>query len=271
MGGPVLDEDGFQVVKKRGGRTTTTSEADVAAHTGGRPTASGGSTDAADVDMPEDVDGMHEAQDEAEGEEGQTVAELQRAWQDEVAFVKRLRQQGVQDGHPAMRAACQARDAAEQAWRGAKEPAPAAIRLGRAQSKLDRAIALQADARQAIQDEERAHRERMLGLQSTMDDCTARVRLRRQQLKDIQGEVGASGGGSGVQTRQQEAIRTVRDTICSDVGPTIAALVEQLDSATPAWAALNGLLGKLSSSKEVLEGACPPRDGTQAFDIGDDA
>ncbi len=74
-----------------------------------------------------------------------------------------------------------------------------------------------------------------------------------------------------MQTRQQEAIRTVHDTICSDVGPTIAALVEQLDSATPAWAALNGLLGKLSSSKEVLEGACPPRDGTQAFDIGDDA
>ncbi len=54
------------------------------------------------------------------------------------------------------------------------------------------------------------------------------------------------------------------------VGPTIAALVEQLDSATPAWSALNGLLGKLSTSKDILEGAYGGGNDAQAYDIGDD-
>ncbi len=62
-------------------------------------------------------------------------------------------------------------------------------------------------------------------------------------------------------------MRQVHQTICGEVGPTIAALVEQLDTDAPAWAALNGLLGKLSASKAALEGACTHHD-TDHFDIG---
>ncbi len=210
-----------------------------------------------------------------DGDEGDLGAqpsseELQQAWLEEVAFVKRLRQQGVQGTHPAMLAACEARDAAERAWRGSKEPAPAAVRLGRAQQKLDRAITLQAEARRAIADAEKAHRERLAVLQSTMDDCTERVRLRREQLREVQVEVGAgsTGVGDGHHTRQREAIRKVHNSICADIGPTIAALVEQLDTGAPAWAALNGVLGKLSASKEALEVACEQRTAPQ-YDIGD--
>ncbi len=204
-----------------------------------------------------------------EADEQPTVADLQRNWHDEIALVKKLRGQGLAEGHPAMRAACEARDAAERAWRGSKEPAPASIRLGRAQGKLDRAVTLQAVARQAMLEAEKEHRARMATLQSNLDECTDRVRLRRQQLRDIQVELGAGRPlGVGAQRAQQDAIRQVHGTICGEVGPTIAALVEQLDSDAPAWSTLNGLLGKLAASKDALEKVAAQ--SADQFDIGDD-
>ncbi len=208
-------------------------------------------------------------QDDDAGDSAQpTAADLQRNWHEEIALVKRLRGQGLSDGHPVMRAACAARDAAEQAWRGSKEPAPASIRLGRAQQKLDRAIALQAEARRAILDAEAAHREKMSALQATMDECADRVKLRRRQLSAVQEEVGSGVAHAGETRRaQQDAIRQVHETICGEVGPAIAALVEQIDSDAPAWATLNGLLGKLAVSKATLEGATTQP--AAQYDIGD--
>ncbi len=270
-GGPTVDADGFQQVtgrfrRKPGAATSAavgeggTRVDDAPRHEEGGQQATEGAAAASEGDKDE---GDHGAQPTAE--------ELHQAWLDEVAFVKKLRQQGVQGTHPAMLAACEARDAAERAWRGSKEPAPAAVRLGRAQHKLDRAVALQAEARQAIMEAEKAHRETLAVLQATMDECTERVRLRRSQLREVQDEVGAgsAGAGDGQGARQQAAIRRVHDAICADIGPTLAALVEQIDTGAPAWTALNGVLGKLSASKEALESACAPRVPPQ-FDIGDD-
>ncbi len=214
------------------------------------------------------------AEDGGDGGEGgePSPEELRQAWLDEVGLVRKLRMQGVQGGHPALRAAQEARDAAERAWRGAKDPAPASVRLGRAQSRLDRAVTLQAEAKQAIVDAERAHKEAMATLQAAMDECSERVRARREQLRQVQSEVGAEGtsGGRGPRARaQQAAIRQVHQTICGEVGPTIAALVEQIDTDAPAWAALNGLLGKLSASKAALEGAYDQKH-TDHYDIGEE-
>ncbi len=212
------------------------------------------------------------------GEEGSgdaddqpTADDLQQSWLQEVALVKRLRSQGLQDDHPAMRAACHTRDAAEQAWRSVKEPAPVAVRLGRAQGKLDRAVALQAEARSAILEEERRHKDRMSELQASMEECTEKVKMRRRQLQDIQAELGTRGDvdADGASRRaQMEAIKKVHSTICSDVGPTIAALVDQIDSGAPAWSALNGLLGKLQESKIALETASATPNADR-YDIAD--
>ncbi len=198
-----------------------------------------------------------------------TADDLQQCWHQEVALVKRLRSQGLPDDHPAMRAACNTRDAAEQAWRSVKEPAPVAVRLGRAQGKLDRAVALQAEARSAMLEEERRHKERMSELQATLDECNDKVSMRRRQVQEIQAEVGTRGPADGInKSAQMDAIRKVHSTICTDVGPTIAALVDQLDSGAPAWSALNGLLGKLQESKDALESvSAAPR--ADCFDIGD--
>ncbi len=261
-----VDDDGFQEVRRRGRGQAAAAAGGASGNGGGQPTA------AAEARVDGLPPGAEDDKQEDDADEGAppTADELHRAWQEELVFVRKLRQQGVQDGHPAMRAACATRDEAEKAWRSAKQPAPASIRLGRAQAKLDKAIALQADARQALLDEEHQHRERMAGLQTAMAECTAKVGWRRQQLRAVQDEVGAGGSGAACQTRQQEAIQSVHSTICSVVGPTIEALVEQMDTASPAWAALNGLLGKLSASKDILEGAASARGAARTFDIGDD-
>jgi hypothetical protein len=268
--GGTIDDDGFQTVARRGTRKgAARSQQGGEAHHAQRSETTttnndglGASGNAGGDDDDRDGDG-------AEGQP--TTADLHQAWLDEVAVVRRLRQQGLPSGHPAMVAACAARDAAEGAWRGSKDPAPASVRLGRAQAKLDRAVAVQGEARQAMLEAERLHRVHMEGLQATLDEATERVRTRRSQLREVQDEVAADGTSGRANIAQQQAMRQVHSTICDEVGPTIAALVEQLDSSTPAWAALNGLLGRLSTSKEVLESACGGTQGAQAYNIGDGA
>ncbi len=206
-----------------------------------------------------EANNSQEGEDGGGGDEGDAApspGDLHQSWQDELALVKRLRLQGLPHDHPAMQAACRARDDAEKDWRDAEDPTPPSVRLARAQAKLDRAIALQADTRQAILDCEKAHRERMEVLQSNMDEDQERVRARRSQLEQVQEEVGTEGGGKA-RAEQGEAVKQVHGTICNVVAPTIAALIEQLDSATPAWCVLNGLLGSLSSSKALLEKQSP--------------
>ncbi len=170
-----------------------------------------------------------------------------------------------------MQAACTARDSAEKAWRGAKDPAPAAVRLARAQAKLDRAIDIQSESRQALAEYEEAHRQMLATLQARLEEDRARVRLRRQQLEAVQEEVGAEGLGARTRAKQSEAARQVHSALCGTVAPTIAALVEQLDSATPAWSVLNGLLGTLSQTKSTLEEAFNAAPGTQRYNIADGA
>ncbi len=87
--------------------------------------------------------------DEEDGPQAPTPSALHRAWQDEVAVVRQLKSQGLAPEHPAMRAAAEARDVAEKAWRDAKDPVPASVRLARAQAKLDRAIELQGESHRA--------------------------------------------------------------------------------------------------------------------------
>ncbi len=194
---------------------------------------------------------------------------LHRVWQDEIAVVRRLRKQGIAQEHPAMQAACEARDAAERTWRDAKDPAPAAVRLARAQAKLDRAIDLQAESRQALMDYEEVHRKKLAELHARLDEDKARVRHRRQQLEAVQEEVGAEGLGARAREKQSEVARRVHSSLCETVAPTIAALIEQLDTSTPAWTVLNGVLGTLTESKSALEGAFNTASGAQRFDIAD--
>ncbi len=286
------DDDGFQTVLPRG--RSRKRAADGGGDVGG----------ATDVDDADDVDAMGEdgggtsrgaAADGAEGADGEgdgdlddapTPAQLRRRWQEEIAVVKRLGQQGLPADHPAFEAACQARDSAERAWREAKDPTPLAVRLSRAQSKVDRAIALQADTRAAIQKLEAEYKAQLAILEQKMAEDLDRVRLRRRQLEEVQAEAGAGvGGGGGVHRAGVDAARKVHSAMCNEMAPAVAALVEQVDSDSPAWQVLNGLLCQLAASQHELQRAFEPSatDGQQqrgqqqqhqrqqpyTFDIGD--
>ncbi len=267
--GNAVGEDGFQTVRRRGWRRARDSQP-----TDGDDADENGTGDTR-REHSEGAEAPGKAGDGGEAEDGEeappTPNTLHRAWQNEVAVVRRLRKQGIAQGHPAMQAACAARDSAERSWRDAKDPAPAAVRLARAQAKLDRAIDIQAEARQALLEYEEEHRQKLAALHARLDEDRARVRLRRQQLESVQAEVGAEGMGARAREKQSEAVRRVHSSLCGTVAPTIAALVEQLDSSTPAWSVLNGLLGTLSESKSTLEGAFSTTPGAQRYDIADGA
>ncbi len=128
----LCDEEGFQTVQRRGGRTKGGARDNLVDEL---------DSDADDVDMAGDATPEAEA-DEGADEENDDGAEdepeptaLRQRWQQEVGIVKQLARQGLKPDHPAMVAACEARDEAERKWRGAKSPAPLATRLGWAQKK----------------------------------------------------------------------------------------------------------------------------------------
>ncbi len=262
--GKDLDEDGFQVVRgrgRKGGAATGTHDVEGGPNTttscepGGE--CAGEASAAADKGEP------------SEGDNVPSPSELHQEWQEEVALVKRLRQQGLPAEHPVMAAACGSRDQAEKRWRDAKDPTPATVLLGRAQTKLDKAIALQAESRQALIDHERAYKERLAVLQAKLEEDAERVRLRRRQLEEVHGQLGGGASAGGIKPEQGAAVMRVHGTICNEVAPALAALAEQLDSSTPAWTTLNGLLSSLADSKTLLEQAVAPQ-GAQTFDIGDE-
>jgi hypothetical protein len=119
-------DDGFQQVRGRGSRRNG------AAAPGADATEEVGPCGERDA-QPNN----HVEEDCDDAEEEPTPSQLQQAWREEMALVKRLRQQGLPAEHLAMQAACQARDEAERSWRNAKDPTPASVRLNRAQSKLE--------------------------------------------------------------------------------------------------------------------------------------
>ncbi len=94
--------------------------------------------------------------------------------------------------------------------------------------------------------------------------------MRRRQLEEVQAEMGAGGGKDKVTAAHGAAVKQVRDNICKEVAPALAALAEQLDTSTPAWTMLNGILSTLSSSQALLEQATATG-SAQAYDIGDSA
>ncbi len=273
------DEDGFQLVSRRRKAPAPAKPAEVAAEAdqvqGGGAAASGSPGDDGKDQGPEgrdDIDDMEDDDDpqreDAEG--GSDPAELHRKWREEAAIAKRLAQQGIPQGHPALVAACSARDEAERRWREAKDPAPIALRLQRAQERLDKAIEHQSATRLAMSELESEFKAKYVALEDRLVADREKVSERRRQLEEIQEEAGAMAP-RGIRRGGGEAVRQVCGNL-RDIAPAVANLVQHLDVQTPAWQTLSGLLGSLAVSQRLLEGAIGQEGSTaQAFDIGDDA
>ncbi len=268
---PTTDDDGFRPVRSRAGWRKARGAAAAASQGVGVATTAapngedkgGGGGDACDEGCgDEEESGAREA-------EPATPNTLHKAWQEEVAVVRRLKGQGLPPAHPAMRAACDARDSAERAWRGAKDPPPPAVRLARAQARFDRAVEIRDESLRVLAEYQAAHEERLAALHSRLDKDRERVSTRREQLEAVQEEVGAEGQGARARAARDDAAQQVHAALCGTVAPTIAALVEQVDTASPAWTALNGLLATVANSKHVLEQAFTKPRVAQSFNIAD--
>ncbi len=256
------NDDDFQMVRPRGRARK---------QPGGGGDPGGATADADDDDTMDDGDGGtreppsegvdgDDGEGEADAPAAPDPAQLRRRWQEEIAVVKALGQQGLSTDHPALAAACSARDAAERAWREAKDPTPLSVRLSRGQAKLDRAIALQADTRAAMQKLEAEYKAQLAVLEEKMAEDRERVRLRRQQLEQVQAEAGAGASvGGDVQHAGREVARKVHNAMCNQMAPAVAALVEQVDSESQAWQVLNGLLCQLATSQHELQQAFEPQ------------
>ncbi len=276
------DEDGFITVGKRG---KPVAPAPPSAPIGGRHGVSAQGNEAKSMGANcapsesrsaarDDADDAEADEEEAEGGESAPGPDaLRRAWMDEVALVKRLARQGMPEGHPALVAAHEARDAAEAAWRKAKQPAPAATRLRWAQEKLSRALELQEASRAAIEQAEADHQQLMARLRQRHDDDIDRVRKRRQGVDDIQEEIGLDTPNGKSRSSKTAAMFEVCGGLCNNVGHGLVALVEMLQDGSAEQQAANKVLATLSDSQRRLEevagGDADRHQACDTFDIGD--
>ncbi len=274
-----VDDDGFQLVQGRRRKTGGSGSGSGGLGQGDAlGTGAAARTDgdaAADEDAARDramEEGEEEDEDAGRADDEVGPAELRKRWLAEVGIAKQLARQGLEADHPALVAACEARDAAERRWREAKEPAPVAKRLGWAHQKLDRAVEIQAATQADIAELEKDYAAKRADLQSRLEADMQRVQKRRQQLAEIQGEAGV---GVPAETKlrgaDDAAIRRACGTLRNRVAPALSALAEQLDTGTEAWTTVNALLSSLAESQQTLEQAVGDADGSaEAFDIGDD-
>ncbi len=278
--GRSVDDDGFQLVqgrrRKAGGGANGSGglgQGDVLLGTGvaTRTDGDAASDEYADLDRAMD-EGEEEDEDAGRADDEMGPAELRKRWLVEVGIAKQLARQGLAAGHPALVAACEARDAAERRWREAKEPAPVAKRLGWAHQKLDRAVEIQAATQADIAELEKDYAAKRADLQARLEADMQRVHKRRQQLAAIQGEAGAGAPADAkLRGADGEAIRRACGTLRDRVAPALSALAEQLGTGSEAWTTVNALLSSLVESQQVLEQAVGDAHGpAEAFDIGGD-
>ncbi len=278
---PAVDADGFIAVGRSGKPTAAAAAAstpsvaddlgpsDDAASARPPPPARAEQRDGGPTRGGEQCEDLDAEDDDADAPQ-QEPTELRRRWAEEVALVKRLSRQGLPDGHPALVAAHAARDAAEAAWREAKQPAPVVTRLRWAQAKLARALELAEATGAAIEKAEAEHEKLMSQLHDRRADDDARVRKRQQAVQELQREIGggdpvvrASDGGSA-------ALLEACGGLCNAVGPELAALAERMPEGSDEWHAINRVLATLMDKQRRVEEAAGLHDTPPlAFNIGD--
>ncbi len=273
---PPTDSDGFITVGK-GGKPTAAAATRAAAAAAG--SSGSGAMDArsapagrAEVRNEEEAPVEQQCDDEdLDGEElpQQGPSELRQKWTEEAALVRRLAKQGLPSGHPALAAAHAARDAAEAAWRKAKQPAPLATRLRWAQAKLNRALEMAEATSAAIKKADDEHDKLMVLLHDRRADDGARVRKRQQAVEELQREIGGVGSTARPAGGDASALLEACGGLCNSVGPELAALAERLPDGSEVRQTVNQLMATLAASQRRVEEAAGLHQ-PQAFDIGDD-
>ncbi len=181
--------------------------------------------------------------------------------------LERRAQGGAED--PAVRALRTARDEAEREWRQAKSPAPLPTRMGRAQSKLDKAGAALTRARRAVDDFDQWADDRRATLVHRMQEADSWYRWRQQQLDALHEEAGerASGRTGGV-SATADCSTVISERIADEWLPQLQSLLEHLQGNPEVEERLASMAASMQCAGQELSAA--RSEAAQAFDIGDD-
>ncbi len=211
-----------------------------------------------DADVADaDADDLGEEDADEEGYEEATPEQLRQTWLAECRAVKSLEAQGRHAGSAALAAARDARDEAEASWRRAVGPAPVAVRMGRAQQRLDRAAKTLERCRLDLEEFEDEMDKQRSALRQRIDDAEERYRARAVQLDELHAEAGelATGSTTAYPTRRAES------EVCNMVAADLQALVETLPEDSDARGSVNLILAKMACAASSA--------GPQRYDIGD--
>ncbi len=181
---------------------------------------------------------------------------------------RRMRGDGDQED-PALRTLRDARDEAERAWRGAKPPAPLPIRMGRAQTKLDKANAALRKARHAIEEFDEWAGNQRADLVRKAEEARQWYLWRNKQMEDLHAEAAgracSNGGGAGDSTGCNPGMA---GRIVDEWLPEVQAIMEHLQGNPEVEERLANLAAGMHSASQD---ACGPGNGaTQHYDIGGD-
>ncbi len=275
----VVDEEGYTLVQPRRAwrpEGTTDGSNDAVVQPGDTARAAVARPRWADEDSDDDMhvaddDEVEEQADEDDSGDGGPDPQRLRARFEALARATRDLERRARGGadDPAVHALRSARDEAERDWRQAKSPAPLPTRMGRAQSKLEKAGAALTRARRAVDEFDEwveAHRATLV---QRMDDADSWYRWRQQQLHALHEEAGEKAGtraGGHSTAAGRDAV--ISERIASEWLPGVQALLEHLQGNPEVEERLACMAASMQSVDQELNAA--RAQAAEEFNIGGD-
>ncbi len=171
--------------------------------------------------------------------------------------------------NPALVTLRDARDQAEKAWREAKTPAPLSTRMGRAQTKLDRAEAALARARHAVDSFDEWVDAQRKDLLQRVEDADQWYRWRQHQMDELHEE---AGGRVQLKTGATDAMlgrhSAVSERIMGGWLPAVQALLEHVQGNPEIEEKLACIAADMQSAGQEL--AADRTSTAEQYDIGGD-
>ncbi len=279
---PVLDEEGYELVQPR--RVRADKGGPKGGNADGAPATKGAtdmgaaavearrlwSDDSDDEDWPVDDDGDGEdgeGGDADGGNETPDPKQLRNTYEGYAKAVKDMEKRGTYG--PAIDTMRQARDAAEEAWRQAKAPAPLPRRLDWAETKLRRAQAALTRARLALDRFDDEMERQRADLLERIQVADSWCKWRQQQLDDIHQEAAARVPGRRNEGPHCGGATEVRERLRGHVLPEMQAILEEVQEGSAVHERLALLVAGLADAEAKL-GEQRDVDGPARYDLYDD-
>ncbi len=278
-----IDDEGYELVQPRrvraeqsgpkggdGGDAPTPSGGDVGGATAVEARRLWSDEDSEDEDWIGD-DGCDGGYGEGEvddgGEETPDPQKLRAAYEEYAKTVKEMERKGSYG--PAVDTLRQARDAAEEAWRRAKAPAPLPRRLEWAEAKLRKAQSALTRVRLELDRFDEETDRRRADLLGRIQEAESWYKWRQRQLDALHDEAadrapGRRGGGPSSDGTQE-----VREKLRGHVLPEMQAILEEIEEGSSVHGRLALLVAGLADAEAKLS-ASRDEDGPPHYDIWDE-